>query len=296
MHRRVIVWIILMMVAFPAMSQVQVRARADKESILIGQPFDYTIEAYIPPDAKVQWPETDTIPGFEILSVREADSTDKMDVRKIVQHFILTGYDTGRMAIPPVSILVDNTPWFTDSVWVQVNYAPFNPEEDYRDIRTIMELPHPFAAYLPYIIGAAAVISLSIGIRLLFRKKTGNQEADVEEIPLTALQKAIRKLEALQHHPGEPLKYYYASMNEILKEYLHEAFDIHAMDKTNSEILQSIRQVTDDHPDLIKSVRKALEISDYVKFAKFLPDAATNEENKSIIITTITRLDKQKLR
>lgn len=294
MHRLSCVLIIILLCTELLPAQVQVRARADNNNILIGQPVNYSIEAYLPLNATIQWPQTDTIPQFEILSIMEVDSSDKMEVRKISQSFMVTSYDTGLLVIPPVQIIVNKIPYFTDSVFINVSYADFNPAEDYRDIRSIIEVPHPYAKYIPWILGIMAVFSAIAGIWFLSRKQKSEPVVIIESTTLSPLEKAIMKLNNLKQNPNDPVKYYYASLNEILKEYLHEAFDIHTTDKTNTEILENIKRMN-IQGETSERLRKSLELSDYVKFAKQHPDEKINAENKNIIIQTITMLDKYKL-
>lgn len=82
-------------------------------------------------------------------------------------------------------------------------------------------------------------------------------------------------------------------MNSILKEYLQEEFNIHTKDKTNEEVSYSIKSIH-LNMEIQQKLQKALQVSDYVKFAKFLPDDELNKKNKAIIIETIEWLHKNK--
>lgn len=277
----------------PLVSQVQVRARIDKDKILIGEPIVLTIEAYAPLSSNIEWLAPDSLPHFEIISKSEMNTVNRAEAKKMEQIFQITGYDSGTIAIWPFSVLVDKQPYYTDSLFVQVAFAPFNPFEDYRANKDIIEIPHPFSKYIPWVLAILALPALFFSWRYIFNKKNKAVVIAVPEIQLTAYEKAIKKLRALNYENVLPVKYFYAEMNSILKEYLQEEFNIHTKDKTNEEVSYSIKSIH-LNMEIQQKLQKALQVSDYVKFAKFLPDDELNKKNKAIIIETIEWLHKNK--
>lgn len=155
----------------PLVSQVQVRARIDKDKILIGEPIVLTIEAYAPLSSNIEWLAPDSLPHFEIISKSEMNTVNRAEAKKMEQIFQITGYDSGTIAIWPFSVLVDKQPYYTDSLFVQVAFAPFNPFEDYRANKDIIEIPHPFSKYIPWVLAILALPALFFSWRYIFNKK-----------------------------------------------------------------------------------------------------------------------------
>src|SRR5258708_31653506 len=52
-----------------------VKATIDKDSILIGQPIQFMLEATVPDNVPFAWPATDTLPHFEWLEKGKIDTT-----------------------------------------------------------------------------------------------------------------------------------------------------------------------------------------------------------------------------
>src|ERR1700704_6100429 len=117
----------------PALLQAQVLAKAsvDRDKILIGEPIVLTLDVHVPLGQSVTWFLLDSIPHFEFLDKGKADTTESIDGKQIQQVLKITSFDSGHWQIPPMVLKVDDKVYTTDSLPVDVAFAPFNAAEDY---------------------------------------------------------------------------------------------------------------------------------------------------------------------
>ena len=62
------------------------------------------------------------------------------------------------------------------------------------------------------------------------------------------------------------------------------------MEKTNEELIMQLRQVNIS-PHQFGQLSSALRMSDFVKFAKYLPDQFSNDQNFDIIESSVNILN-----
>ncbi len=265
-------------------AQVLVRASADKDSILVGDPIHITVEARLPLGQKYEWFKLDTIPHFEWLDKGVVQDTNDVDGKKISQVFTITSYDTGSWSIPSVSIRVGNQTYSSDTVPVRVVYnAGFNASEEYRDIKE----PEEVEAKDPnqwkwWALGGLTLIVLVIILFFLFNKDKKHKKTQEVQVLLTPYEEAMKSIGALRLDRSIPIKEYYTALNNVLRTYLNRELGISTFEKTNDELLQQLRSVRLPASEY-SSLSDALHLSDYVKFAKYEPDVDHNERAIRII-------------
>lgn len=286
--------IVLLVLCVSAISQVSVRSNINKDAILIGEPISLVVEAYVPIGAEVTWFATDSIPHFEISTKELVDTAQNIDNKKLSQTFGITSFDSGKQYIPPFEIIVNGQSYFTDSVLINVSYAPFDPKADYRDIKDIIDVRNYFVDYLHWIISLAAVVSLLVSV-LLFRKRAkkekGQQKEDVPALsPYEEAMRALQKLAERNISNGE-VKIFYSDMNDILRKYISRKFEVTTFERTNEELIIEISKIGIPR-DTFTSLVQSLRVSDFVKFAKYQPSADDNRDNLKIVTSSIDLLDK----
>jgi hypothetical protein len=277
-----------------ATAQVSVRSNIDRDGILIGERLTLTVEAYVPTGAAVTWFNADTIPHFEILNKSGTDTAQSIDAKKFTENFELTSFDSGIQYIPPFEIVVEGQSYFTDSIAINVSFTPFDPNEDYRDIKDIIEVKNPSVKYIPWILGALALLSLAVIIYLWYRRKTNAKTIKEEAIPaLTPYEeamKALQQLAARNLNNGE-VKLYYSEMNDILRRYVSRKFFVSTFARTNEELILELSAMSIPK-DAFISLAQSLRMSDFVKFAKYQPSEDDNRNNLKIVTSSIEILDK----
>lgn len=291
--KHIITVISLLVFSLYVNAQVNVRSNIDRDNILIGETVSLTVEAYTPIGANVTWFKSDTIPHFEILKRDAIDTSQNIDAKKLSQHFAITSFDSGQQYIPPFEIVVDNQSYFTDSIPITVSFAPFNPEEDYRDIKDIIEVKRPAVEYLPWVISAIAFVCLVI-LALLWRRKRSVVADHKKTVPaLSPYDEAMKALAqlALKNVNNGEVKTYYSEMNDILRRYVSRKFAVSTFERTNEELI--IQLSGKGIPkDAFANLAESLRMSDVVKFAKYHPTEEDNRNNLKIVTSSIEILHK----
>ncbi len=152
-------------------------------------------------------------------------------------------------------------------------------------INTQKNLPFIFGEIRDYVIySAIAIILLALMLYLLLPvlKRYIAQRGEVVK-PKPKMPPHIVAIKALEELKNRKLcengkhKSYYTSLVSILKVYIDGRWDISVLDKTSAETMVALRDV-----ELSRECRSnliaILETADFVKFAKVVPEAATNEE------------------
>lgn len=288
-----LLWIIAIISTLSLNAQVLVKASVDKDAILIGEPVKLLLDARMPLGSQVNWFRLDTIPNFEFLDKGKVDTIEGVDGKKVQQVITLTSYDSGYRVIPPLTLKIGNTVYATDSVGVTVNYTPYNPDADYRDIKEIEEVPNPKPGAIPWIIGAVTLIALAAIVWLLMAKKKKEVPVVVKAPELTPYDEAINALDALRlkgwPQPSES-KLFYTQLNDVLRIFVMRKLKISSLEKTNDELTKALIILKPD-AEQFRQMAHALQIADFVKFAKYTPGDAENEQNFNSIRSAITILN-----
>jgi hypothetical protein len=274
-------------------AQVYVKASVDKNAVLIGEPVLLTLEAYIPLGEQVTWFSLDTIPHFEFLKRPKADTAESIEGKKITQVLTITSFDSGQWEIPQLELKVSKQSYYTDTLLIDVGFAPFDREADYRDIKDIIDVNNPNTKYIPWIIGAATLVSLALIIYVLRTRRPAVVQEKIEVPKLSPFEEAMQALAVLRKK-GFPqngqVKGYYTELNDILRVFVSRKLNITTMERTNEEMILQLRDLNLSK-DSFSQLAQALRMSDYVKFAKYQPGTEDNEKNYDIIQSAIQTLN-----
>lgn len=273
---------------------VKVKVSLDKQEILIGQPVHLLVEAFVPGNTPLVWPPLDSIPHFEWLEKGQLDSVIKPDEKYYRQYFTITSFDSGSQVIPRLPFVSGNKKFFSDSVKLTVNYSKFDPNQDFHDIKDIIDIPNPYAKWVPWCVGAVTLIALVLVVWLMRKKKLlQRMVVSVPAIILTPYEEAIRQLEEL-HRQGAgadgQIKTYYTRLNDILRLFVLRKLGIASMAETNEELIGQIRRLPLT-PQQFDELAETLRMADFVKFAKYQPGATDNEHSYEVIRQSVDHLN-----
>jgi len=277
----------------PAPAPAIVKATIDKDSILIGQPIQLMLEATVPDNIPFAWPGTDTLPHFEWLEKGKVDTTVRPGQRYYRQYFTITSFDSGSWAIPRLSFLAGTKKAMTDSIRVFVGYSKLDPSKDFHDIKDIIDVPNPWARWIPWIVAGVTLLSLALVFWLIQKRKV-IQQLIIRQAPrLSPLEEAMKQLDELakQQLPvNGAIKTYYTRLNEIFRVYLFRRLGIHSLAETSEELITQLRG-SFAAARQFDSVAETLRMSDFVKFAKYQPGIADTEHHYEVIRTAILTLE-----
>jgi hypothetical protein len=220
----------------------------------------------------------DSIPHFEVLERKKIDTIDNEQGIKLTQILTLTSFDSGRWVIPPFQLIGDH-PMFTDSIPVDVGFSPFDPNQDYHDIKDVIDVqaekPKKTDGYW-YVVATAVI--LAIIIYLLARKKPKPVQKAPPVDPFTEAKQELEKLrrENLQS------KLFYTRLVDIFRVYISRRRGIASLQKTTDDIVVQLRSLNLPK-ESFNRLAQALRMSDFVKFAKYEP----GENDKADSFNTI---------
>ena len=292
-------------VAAAAQPPVVIKITVDKQKILIGQPIQLMLEATVPvaavspggssPAPVLIWPDLDTLPHFEWVEKGKVDSVIRSDSRYYRQYTTITSFDSGAWSIPRLPFIAGNKKYFSDSVRIEVDYTKIDPSKDYHDIKDIIDVPNPFAKWIPWIVAGVTLVALALVVWLVRKKKMLKRPvAATPVIRLSPYEEAIRQLEELekQHLPENgSMKIYYTRLSDIFRLYLFRRLGISSLAETSEELISQLRRLpvaAENFPEIAETLR----MSDFVKFAKYQPGIADSEHHFRVVRSFIEAMEK----
>ena len=296
MKKLLIILIVFISAVLSAGGQdIKVSASFDTSRIFIGDQVHYTITVERPSDLSVSIKTLrDTLcKNVEIVSGPSVDSLLMQDNKlKIIRKYLVTSFDSGFYRVPPVYAEIKDASgikrYYSDNSPLQVMRVKIAPPDTTAKIFDIIKpykAPVTLGEIIPWLIIALIAAALAWGAILLFRRFKKNKSVDEPvRSPDPAHLIAFRELEKLKEEQvwqkGE-LKHYYTRLTEILRQYLENRYGVCSLEMTTSETLEALVKTgfrKDESYTLLKTI---LNGSDLVKFAKYKPDPAENEEHFS---------------
>lgn len=267
---------------------IKVQTTLDTNKALIGDQINLNIKMFPDENENIIFPPlSDSIGKLLIVSKSKIDTIIEKRKRILNQNIILTSFDSGLFIVPSIEYSFakgnDTSRFLTDSYQIQYFSVPVDTTKPIKDIKPIMELPFSLMDYFWYI--AAGILLIVIGFILYYLSKKWKPKVK-EMLPydpkIPAHVQALKDLNELERQKlwqkGQ-VKEYHSRLSDILRLYLERRFGFLAMESTTGEIMDYFTQVISSS-EITKQLRELLELSDLVKFAKFLP---SNEENTIVI-------------
>ena len=164
---------------------------------------------------------------------------------------------------------------YADSVSLQaVSGLGEKPAEaQLRPLQDIVPVRPPWLRYLPWVLGALALILAAAGLYWWWKRRQRQREiAAGEEPPHLWATREIERLEAQKIFEKGKVKDFYFRLSEILRRYLEAIRGFPAAEYTVEEIARYVQEERDRQ--LLVLLRQA----DLVKFADAAPTAARKDE------------------
>jgi hypothetical protein len=229
------------------------------------------------------------------------DSSSDNNNTILEQTITLTSFDSGKWNTPAFVINVEPVNnskainLFTDSIAVNVGYAPADTTNQLRDIKTIMDVK--VEDYFWYYVGGG-ILLLLILLVLLWRyfknrKKKPDPVFTGKLSPYDEAMQSLEKIKGLNLQHAEDIKQYHLKIGEIFKWYISRKQRVSIMNKTTGDVLVHLAD-NNLSKEIISDAATALRCGDAVKFAKFLPTAIESEECFGKIKATINFIQQSK--
>ncbi len=261
---------------------VSVKASADKQRVLLGEPLKVTVDVQLSGDAAVNFPAVDSFPHFEIAEPPVFDTSVKEGYTFIHGIYHLVSFDSGHWVIPPFRMGTV----VSDSIAVDVVYSDADPSKPYHDIKDVIPVDEKKKSF-PWLIFAGGAVLLILLLYLLFRKKPAAPASPQPE-PLTdPFKEAMQGLEAWKGKTSDA-KAYYSGLVSVFRVYIFRKKGILSLQKTTDDLILQLKSVA-----LVKGLadqlNQALRLSDFVKFAKYQPTEADHQSCFNIIKEAIEK-------
>ncbi|WP_196886989.1 hypothetical protein [Aureivirga sp. CE67] len=274
--KKYLLHIALFLVCFVGFSQqdYKIETKTDTENIRIGEQFHY--EVSVEASEKADFPATlENLNKVEVLESFDVDTINE----RLVKKYLLTSFDSGRYVIPRQKILLNNKPFYTDSLFIEVATVAVDTTKQKlypsKGIFFQEEVDVPNNNYIWWIVGVMVIILIALFI-ISTRKR---RKEKYSEIVLPPLEEAIEKLKVLdvsKVNTQEEAKEYYSMLTEIVRNYIGRDVKIPTLEVTSDELitLLSLHNKSENlgiPKETIEGLRKFLQNADLVKFAKSRP-------------------------
>jgi len=222
-----------------AQQKITVTTSVDTTHIRIGEQIIYQVG--VNKIDNVIFPKLDSISKLEVVS----SSIDTLK-NNLIKKYSITSFDSGNYVIPQQKVLVNQVPYYTDSLLIKVATVKVDTtKQKMYPIKNIQKEPYVFDDVVPYLWWVLLAIALiGLIVYLLLRKK---------KISIKRKPKIPPYIQALEHTTDELLE---------------TIIDFKKIDTL---------QINDE---IIKKLKGLLEEADLVKFAKALPLANKIKEDR----------------
>ncbi|WP_271406397.1 hypothetical protein [Tenacibaculum soleae] len=276
----------------------KIKIEVDTTNIRIGEQFQYKIS--VNETENVILPKLENLEGLEVVDTLKVDTLKN----KLIQKYILTGFDSGAFYIPQQQVFIKNQAYLTDSLLINVATVAIDTSKIKKfPIKGIKGEPYQFDDFKNYFWWALAILII-IGLLLyffIFKKKKETIENVVVQL-LPPYEEAIEKLQELDKKllwQNNKIKKYYSELTEIVRGYIERELNIPALEVTTDELIDilndfnEVKSIETDKETIYK-LRKLLQESDLVKFAKSKPMAHQIEADRKDAKLVIDNLKPKK--
>ncbi len=233
---------------------VTVDATIDSLQLLIGQQTKIKLEVSYDADKKMRLPLfNDTIiTGVEIIDVAKPDTQYLNDKKRLLvtQEYTITSFDSALYYLPPFEVLVDDKPYRSKSLALNVLTVPVDTlHPDYFfGPKDIMKPPFAWEDWELIIWLSLLSIPLIILIVYLIIRYNDNKpiirtiKLEPKLPPHQQAMKEIERIKAEKSWQKGDSKGYYTELTDTIRNYIKERFGFNAMEMTSSEIIDRLLQ------------------------------------------------------
>lgn len=277
--------------------QARVSAKLDTTAIKIGEQVGYQLQVEADTLAQVVFPKEQSFYPLEVLDSQQIDTFRSQEKIRLVKHYYLTQFDSGRYVIPAQKVLVSGKNFPVDTLHLRVFDVPVDTlKQNLFPIKPILPAKSPPTSWGKILLFCALGLLLIFGAYwLFFRKKKLTEEEKIRL--LSPFDRAILGLKNLQKSKflmESKHKEYYSELTDIIRNYLEEEVHISATESTTDELLAKIQTLLDAgrlhlNQETISDLSKVLRKADLVKFARSRPEDFEAENDRNVVQNIVVK-------
>jgi hypothetical protein len=267
--------------------EIAAKASTDKSEYLVGDYINYTISISCVKGMKIYPPafDADSLKNIFVIEKGKPEEEENDNVN-VTFKYILSGYDSTGVTIPPVAVPYqapgDSTTRFafTNSVSFVIQTLKVNPQGEIKDIKPPMKILLNWKLIVFWTLFVLFLTGIMSYSYLLHRKRRVGKQSSENAVKLPPHVVALNALDELQDQKlwqKGMIKEYHSTITEIIRRYFEGRFNMPAMEVPTSEAIQLLGRNRECEP-ILGTTYDFLSNADLVKFAKFIPLDSVNEE------------------
>lgn len=269
-----------------AQERTEVKATVNRTQILIGEQIELRLAADIPENSPIRFFRLDSMPHFEIVDREKIDTSNTGRGTVLSQLLYITSFDSGHWVLPALTL---GDSLFTDTIPIDVGYAPMDTSKPYNDIKDIMEAEaeekkKPFQWW--WIVAGAAL--LLVILILVFRKKKPAPPAPPPP-PVDPYKEAMEGLENVKNLRSDH-KMYYTRLIDIFRVYVDKKKSIRSLRETTDDLIVQLK-AADLPAGMVDKLSQQFRLGDMVKFAKGVTTEADDTEAYEAVKAAIVYME-----
>lgn len=277
--------------------QKRVTTTIDSTKVKMGAQMNLTLTTSVDTLSKVIFPDAKIFGALEVLENYPTDTIKEKDRYRLVKKYGLTQFDTGKYTIPRLTVFINDKPYFSDSIRVEIANVPVDTLKqkmyDIKDVLPADKTTGYWWLYIFLIILAAG--GLGYFLYRYFKNRKPKIVAVEEEVFISPIEKAKNHLQTLEKkdlvQKGE-IKNYYSELTNIARTYIEEVLQVPAMESTTDELISALKIAIRKRKlklseETVVNLQKVLQNADLVKFAKSKPFEFEISEDQNKVKKTI---------
>lgn len=293
-QRQIFLFFLIFLMVYSVFGQdekplIEVRSDVDTAQITIGDRITYSLTIDHIKGMRIEQPGPGVNLGqFEIKDYHIADPEEYGDRVRLRYTYVISVFDTGKFTIPPFPVAY--FPQDTAKTYKIIEASPIDiyvrsvisdEKRELKDIKAPLWIPFSYTMII--IIALIVILILGggyLGYRIYRQRKEKGYLFKPPPPPRPAHEIALQELELLlakDYLNNGHFKQFYIEISEIIRRYIEGRYFVPALEETSREIIQELeKQEMEVHQK--GGLADFLELSDLVKFAKYIPGSDENEK------------------
>ena len=264
---------------------IVVTGSPERNEILLGDRFEFTVTAEHGPDYAVALPVQPDVSPFTLLTVPPVEM-EKQGGRVVdTARYTLSIYETGEFQVPPIAAEFTTPEGVTGTIStapVVITVGGVGADAEGAELQDIAP-PIAFGGITLFQVLVVLGILLLVAGLIAWIMLRGKKTRPVVEQPVPKIPAGVRarqRLDAVRDGdmiPRDRRREFATEVSEILREYLDGRFGMGAVHMTTWEILEACRahDGTAAHTERVNAIQRGCDL---VKFARYEPPAEEMRE------------------